>query len=854
MYYCTHEQVIVLFAGNTNNMGYVCPKCGHIAPGDAKALIWHLRHVHHIVEMRNFTESITCGQDGCERTFSGRTYVFQKHLRNHRDVQIPLDVALLNHNSDSDNGGSDDEVGNNLLHEDVPIVPLAAEHIWENFSADEVEKRASMLVAGMLASSSTAHSTVTDVVEKTADLIDDISSYIKHKVQMFATASGIPVDDENLNLLIEDVEAVSQPFRKFETEYRQKTFFQHSDTFLQAEELPLGIGYYPCNNPITGNVLQVMKTISFQYIPIKPLLKLILEKTDILKIVSAYRPSNDTLLRDFHDGSYCRESEFLSQTNTIKLILYNDDFEVTNPLSPKAGTHKLGAVYFTIANVPPKYRSTLTNMFLLMLYTSSDAKMYGYEPLLAQFIVDMNSLSTDGLDIRTEHFDGNIKVGIAQVVGDNLGIHSLFGFAEGFTANYSCRICKMHRNDTRQELIENSDLIRTSENYQIDVDAQNLQETGIKKMCPLHKINNFHVTHNRAPDVMHDLLEGVCPLELKLVLAELINKDYFTIETFNARIISYNYGLPDKRNKPCPYTMDALRRPDGAPGQNAGQMWCLMRHIPLILGDLVPLEDDHWELLLSLLDCMDIIFSPIISRGETIYLEQLIADHHKLYLHLFPNRHLKPKHHFMTHYPSATLLYGPLIHLWVMRFEAFHNFSRRLSHIVCNFQNVSKTLAHRNQMLLCYNLMSKKTLVEKTIEVGPGESVLLASLENAATIAQNLGIALYDEIYVAKWCKVHGTEYRKNLMVLLDKADDGAPVFGKIMHVLSFRSTVSFICELWQSVGFDRHYHAYIVQLKHPQDIVFSDIDNLIDFHPFQANKSYKKDCLLYYISPRYSV
>ncbi|KAJ8017747.1 hypothetical protein HOLleu_44629 [Holothuria leucospilota] len=152
-------------------------KCGHVIPGDAKVVIWHLRHVHNVFHGRSFTESITCGQDGCERTFSGRTYVFRKHLRNHRDVQLPapMDFALpQNHESDSDSS-DDGDIENAPLNE----VPIPKEDMWDDFDAEKVERHASGLVAGLLASNSRAHSTVLDVVEKTADLLDDISSLIK---------------------------------------------------------------------------------------------------------------------------------------------------------------------------------------------------------------------------------------------------------------------------------------------------------------------------------------------------------------------------------------------------------------------------------------------------------------------------------------------------------------------------------------------------------------------------------------------------------------------------------------------------------------------------------------------------
>ena len=175
-----------------------------------------------------------------------------------------------------------------------------------------------------------------------------------------------------------DIDAVSCPFKEFETAYMQKKYFKNSDGFIEPEELPFRAGYFPHNNPLTGNVQQAMKPITYQYVPIKTLLKMVLECTDILKIAANYVPSTDNLMRDFQDGDYCKRSDFLSSPSTIKLIVYIDDFEVTNPLSPKAGTHKLGTVYCTIANVPPQYRCTLSNIMLVMLFNAGDAKLYGY--------------------------------------------------------------------------------------------------------------------------------------------------------------------------------------------------------------------------------------------------------------------------------------------------------------------------------------------------------------------------------------------------------------------------------------------------------------------------------------------
>ena len=55
-----------------------------------------------------------------------------------------------------------------------------------------------------------------------------------------------------------------------------------------------------------------------------------------------------------------------------------------------------------------------------------------------------------------------------------------------------------------------------------------------------------------APDIMHDILEGVLQLSMKMMLKEFIsNRKLFSLKTLNSRITSFPYG-PDAKNKPTP--------------------------------------------------------------------------------------------------------------------------------------------------------------------------------------------------------------------------------------------------------------------------------------------------------------
>jgi len=69
---------------------------------------------------------------------------------------------------------------------------------------------------------------------------------------------------------------------------------------------------------------------------------------------------------------------------------------------------------------------------------------------------------------------------------------------------------------------------------------------------------------------------------------------------------------------------------------------------------------------------------------------------------LFPDNPLKPKHHFLLHYPELTLSFGTLIHLWTMMFESKHTYIKTCARHLHNFKHLAKTLANRHQLLQTY--------------------------------------------------------------------------------------------------------------------------------------------------------
>ncbi|XP_064625945.1 uncharacterized protein LOC135486776 [Lineus longissimus] len=301
------------------------------------------------------------------------------------------------------------------------------------------------------------------------------------------------------------------------------------------------------------------------------------------------------------------------------------------------------------------------------------------DAILSPIVHDLKLLESEGISIATSEGEARIRVILGQTTGDNLGLHSLLGFVESFSANYPCRTCSIAREDAQSATTENVSLLRTKETYEEDLQVDDVSLTGVKRDSILNQLKSFHVIDNYAFDIMHDLLEGVCLIEVKLTLQVLINQELITLDEFNICLTSFDYGHTEFTNKPCIVTEASLNRPLSATGQKAIQSYFLVRYFPILVGDRVPADNENLLLIKMLLACMDVIFALSVSLDETDFLARLIDEHHQQFLTLFPERHLLPKHHHMVHYPAAMRALGPLINFSSIRFEGKHRFFKQIA-------------------------------------------------------------------------------------------------------------------------------------------------------------------------------
>lgn len=76
-------------------------------------------------------------------------------------------------------------------------------------------------------------------------------------------------------------------------------------------------------------------------------------------------------------------------------------------------------------------------------------------------VEDIKLLVEIGILVENKYIRGTL-VGLCH---DNLGGNTALGFVESFRANYYCRVCTMHRDQTQKATREISKLLRSNSEY-----------------------------------------------------------------------------------------------------------------------------------------------------------------------------------------------------------------------------------------------------------------------------------------------------------------------------------------------------------------------------------------------------
>ncbi|KAH7643628.1 hypothetical protein HUG17_5990 [Dermatophagoides farinae] len=428
----------------------------------------------------------------------------------------------------------------------------------------------------------------------------------------------------------------------------------------------------------TKSIQYVKGDISFSYVSIKDIIPILINE-DILSSIMSEDQNNVS-----------RYVNSLNLQKTIRIILYADDFGMVNPIGFARGRHKIFSVYMDI-DCPMKLRQKSRDIPCVVLAERKQGlKSEKLSVVLKPLVDELKFLSEYGIFL--EEFNINVPVKLAFIIGDNLAVAELLGFRQTFGKNFICRYC----NSTYAQ-IKDKDQIEGQLNYMLPENVVHEElakikgnknyksQYGIKFESPFLSvpINIFQIS---PPDIFHDFVEGPLGDIIKIIIKK-------------TKVGRENL----KRKMAIKYVNDKISfgKKEQIMGKAAQkfEFFCrLIEIFPEWLTD--PPEIFYFYDLVRRM--IGLMFSKPTESGLK-ELRKLIKSFQK---DIKKYDLIKPKTHFISHYPSLMEFYGCLTAFSTMAWERKHRMLKVLMQHSKNFKNVAKTLMILHQAKLSYESIS----------------------------------------------------------------------------------------------------------------------------------------------------
>lgn len=626
---------------------------------------------------------------------------------------------------------------------------------------------------------------------------------------------------------------LKNPFSHLKTEHDRIQHFMKSGNYIESKAFTVGKRLERVRTK--DGVKSVWVEVTAEYIPLASVLKKFLELPDALESILSYMDqlmNESDSLSNFIQGLLwqMKRSKFSLSDVVLPLSGYYDAFQANNNLGPHPLS--IGGVYFSILCLPPEVASRIENIFLTMLFNSSDLKEFGTKKFLKPLKEELDCLEREGLEVTLPSGEQKrVYFVLGLFLGDNLGLHELFGFVCAFAfANVPCRFCKIGKLQMKHRVVLDPSLLRNRVNYIEDVIRNDPSKTGLRHECDLNS-ESFHVTENLEGDILHDWDEGILHKVMAFVVTKLIEAGFFTLKALNHRMSLLDFGQysPLYRTKLSVDDKDLENKFK----MTGSEMQSFAKNFGILVGDLVSEGNEIWQLYLSLVQCLDLVLAKTLPKSSLTTLQYHLKELGNRCLSL-GNTFTFKFHKILWHYPRIIEHSGPVCHLSVRRFESKHRELKMYANACISRVNLKKSLAKKHHLILCERFIANQSILSE-ISVGSGDPLSL--LDDFQNLRELLLPVFSDlrSVFVPNWIDYKGSRFDQTSIVIIDIDDEfGWPVFGQVRSILLSDKTVALLCRPLETARFNEHIHAYEVCKSDHQEKVLR-IEALVDPLPLNV-------------------
>lgn len=304
-----------------------------------------------------------------------------------------------------------------------------------------------------------------------------------------------------------------------------------------------------------------------------------------------------------------------------------------------------------IGNIPEIYRSNINNIQLILLCKESFIKTFSFEKILEPLIFDLLELENSGVDITSNGSLQNFRGSLFAMLGDNLGCHQIGGFTENFSCSKNmCRYCFYDREALKAFDINLADE-RNATNYNEclkNISSDPSLGLGVTKDSCLNRLNYYHVCSGLPPCISHDLFEGIIPYDLMEICKYFCNLNIISTSYLNMAFSSLRKKFKLQLSFP-PVELNMKKFPG-----KADEIRNFVFLFPLLfLNRFSNYDDSVWKFLITMVEMCRLICSSEIHENQILLLSHYINVYMEYRRECFPVLKLRPKHHYICHYPGA---------------------------------------------------------------------------------------------------------------------------------------------------------------------------------------------------------